>query len=257
MGLVSSWRVYSLQGYPLGESGFIRQLIIGLPGWILWAAATPFIYWLSGLLPFTIKTWPKSLLLQIISATLFSFAYIAFFLLLENFLGVGLRLSPDFKQRYLSYAQSHYFAVFLLYTGVAFLFYFFRSLNIGSSKKGKEFLNSILVKTRYGYVLVEIERFQYVRNAVKKVLFHTGRRKHLSREMVEIDPTSIVEERKYDPQRQIVIDLGKIRRADQIGENKFHFYIGYSHQLILEPELFRLLKAWLPSPRKREKAEYF
>ena len=257
VGLISSWRTFSLAGEPGGMQGFLRQTIVGLPGWIIWAAATPFIYWLSGRLPVKGKQAPVSMMIQVVSAVIYAFIYIAVFLLLENFLGVGLRISSQFISRYLQYATDHFFTLAMLFLALSVIFYFLRNYEEKQGRLAGNFLNSILVKTRYGYVLVEIERFQYVRDSAKKVLFHTGRRKHLTRDMVEIDPESIVEERRYDPQRQIVIDLGKIRRANKVGGGDYHFYIGYSHQLILNPQLYHLLKAWLPRPVPSRKAEYF
>lgn len=256
VGIVSSWRIFSQGGFPAGEAGFIRQLIVGLPGWVLWAAATPVIYWLGGKLPLTTLRTTRNITLLLISGVLFLFTYIALFLLFENFLGVSLNFSESFILRYQNYLKAHYLTILLLYFAVLALFYIFRALD-PSGRSSEGFRNSILVKTRYGYVLVEIIRFQYVRNAKKRVLFHTGRRRHMTREMVEIDPTTIVEEKKYDPERKIVINLGNIRRAVRVGEGDYHFYIGYSHQLILDSKLFNLLKAWLPTPDPREKAEYF
>lgn len=246
IAVLISARVYFVQGGRGGES-FVELLMAQLPGWLLWAAATPLIFWTAKKFPFSNPA--TALGVQVIFSLFFIALYSVTFVAVDTALsGKAIELD-SLADSAITNLRAHWLFILAIYWIVAAVAYGFR-LSFARKPPGPErFENSILIKTNYGFVLVEIEKFQYVKGGGKRIMFHTtGRSRHLDRNREALARGKIVEESRYRPDRRIVIDLGKIRRAEQTGPDRYLFHIGYSHEIYLNQDYYRKLGGWLPTP---------
>ena len=244
--VVSARMYYQQEG---GDQPFTDILVSGLPSWLLWAAGTPIIFRLAGALPLSKKKWLSSIIIQIVCCALFLFAY----LFAITFLDGIVSGNPVDQERFIEVVRqnlaNHWHFILIIYwvvLAIAYVSHYIGSTRPVSSEQ--EYENSILVKTTYGFVLVEIEDFQYVKDGGKKIMFHTGRSTHLNRQRAVIEKGTLVEQEHYRPERRIVIDLAKIKRAEQVGPDEFVYYIGFSHELRFHRKMYMQLGGWLPTP---------
>jgi hypothetical protein len=232
-----------------GSIGFLDLFIRGAPSWILWALATPLLFFLADEFPLSRGKAAESLIIQAFISALFIPLYSFSISALDGILSGTISDQGAFIKGFTRNISGHWYFILALYwviTAVAYLsIYLYSEIK---PAKSLPFDNAILVKTRYGFVLVEIEKFQYVKGAGKKVMFHTGRSKHLNRQRTELKKGQLVEQQRYRPDRRIVIDLEKISKAEQTGPDTFVYYIGLSHELLFNREMYMKLGGWLPTP---------
>lgn len=241
-----------LLGKLLHQSGAItlKTVLLALPIWLFWLLHAPIVWWLSGKMkltgPLAAITITTLLLYGLLVASAFTVIVIA--LDRPHDLAKALRGFPA------RFTSSYPFAFLVYFANVVFA-YFFRFLeNSGSGRTATaSYENSILVKTSFGYVLVEIESFKYVKDGDRKILFETGRSTPLNRQRVRIPEGRLVEADKYRNDRNIVINLANIRRAVKRSDDEYVFFIGFSHELHLNAEMYRKLGGWLPRPALEQK----
>jgi hypothetical protein len=230
-------------------SGFLNLFMRGAPSWTLWALATPIIFFLADTFPLARGKAAESLIIQAFISALFILLYSFAISVLDGILSGTITDQGVLTRGFTQNVSGHWYFILMLYwviTAVAYLSkYLYSEIK---TAKFSPFDNAILVKTRYGFVLVEIEKFQYVKGAGKKVMFHTGRSKHLNRQRIELKMGQLVEQQRYRPDRRIVIDLEKINKAEQTGSDTYVYHIGLSHELIFNQEMYMKLGGWLPTP---------
>jgi hypothetical protein len=234
-----------------GTSNYLDIFSQSLPSWFIWAFATPLIFLISKKLPIAGDKLAASITLQLLFGVAFILLYSAVFSLVDTTINGSILKSDSLMETIKTNAAQHYQFIAILWgltTAVAYTVIYIRDRPQPLAQK--KFENTILIKTKFGFVLVEIEHFQYTKGGTKKIMFHTGDTKHLDRNRVEQSKGALVEEHRYMPERQIVIDLSKIRRADHVAINKYIFYIGYSHELTFNEQIYQALGGWLPRPRK-------
>jgi hypothetical protein len=230
--------------------GWPALFAAAVPSWLLWAAATPLIFFIARIFRPTRDRLPEAIAGQLIAAGLFTISYTFVFTLLDGLFSRS-GLSPSvLVPRFSDHLAKHWPFILLVYaivTIIAWLRAWF--LEPGVKEDMDEFDNAILVTTRNGKVLVEIEKFQYVAGGGKRIMFHTGRTKELTRARVAREVgEKLVGQERYRPERRIVVDLGKIRKGEMTGPNEYIFRIGFSHQLKFGRDMYEKLGGWLPRP---------
>lgn len=243
-----SLRLYLQQGAGSGPWWPLFQA--ALPSWMLWAAATPLIFHLARRFRPSRNTLPKALAGQVIACGLFTVIWTFAFTLMDNLMAGG-GISPDrLIPRFTDHFLKHWPFIALVYAVVTVIAWLRATLlSPDSQAEMSGFENAILVTTRSGKVLVEIEKFQYVAGGGKRIMFHTGRTKEITRSRVAREVgEKLVGQERYRPDRRIVVDLAKIRKGEMLGPNEFLFRIGFSHQLKFNREMYEKLGGWLPRP---------
>jgi hypothetical protein len=225
----------------------LNLLLQNWPIWFFWLAVVPVIWWLSGLLKVKGPLAAISFLAQVLVGFIIPMLFVALIVLLER---SGHSISSgSFLRAYSTAFQNNIgFALFIHWSNtiLAYVIRFIASGNKSKPVMGR-YDNSILVKTSFGYVLVEITSFKYVKDGGRKILFETDRSTPLNRQRHQLKGT-LVEENKYRNDRNIVIDLAKIRRAAKRGEDEYVFFVGFSHEIHLNKEMYLKLGGWLPRP---------
>lgn len=227
----------------------IGAVLASLPLWLFWLLAVPVIWWLTGRFKLSGSYAALSFVVQILISLAFLFLFAALVVMLKVFSG-GAAPSGDYTGLLVSSLQSQFvFALFVYWSNTLLAYLIRHFLQRGKGESiAERYENAILVKTSFGYVLVEIESFKYVKGGGRKILFETNRSTPYNRQRMEITSGRLVQESRYRTDRNIVIDLAKIRRAVIRGKDDYVFFIGYSHELHLNQEMYKKLGGWLPRP---------
>jgi hypothetical protein len=223
-------------------------LTANIPLLLFWLAVSGILWWLTSILSLNGPFAAISFLSHLVSSFIILFLFSVLLLYLNSNGKVQITSSLLQALRPILLDQM-LFSMFLYWSNTSIAYairYFYHSAE--NQKKHESYENSILIKTSFGYVLVEIESFKYVKDGDRKILFETDRSTPLNRERIKIPEGNLVEENKYRNDRSIVIDLAKIRRAVQRGVDEYVFFIGFSHELHLNAQMYKKLGGWLPRP---------
>jgi len=220
-----------------------------VPAWLFWMSVVPLVWLLCRHFPLSGVKGLLSLLVHVLVSCLVLVLFSLFVIFFEQRQPSSGWVEQLQRQLLPVIQQQAVYSLFMYWTNAA-LGYLCILLTSGKKARAPKetYENSILIKTNFGYVLVEIESFQYVRGGDRKIMFHTGRSTPLNRQRVRIVDGSLVAENRYQAERRIVIDLAKIRRAVKRGEQEHVFFIGFSHEVKLNAEMYRKLGGWLPRP---------